>query len=218
MSNATLILAAVLCAFGTINCGGVDLVANTDLDSGSDQDANTDLDSDSDLMGTVQVTTNNDGGSYTIYTVVGAPVAAGSGSEVSTFELDASPAPGIGYRIEFSEVAGCISPQPINFNLEAGNSLAFLGVYQCQAEPSVGTIQVSTNLETGSYTLYTVVGTHVASGSGSEVSSFELDAVASPGMGYRIVFGEVENCTTPQPIYFNLVTDEVETFIGEYSC
>ena len=92
----------------------------------------------------VYVRTSHPQGSYRIYPIAdNMPIASGSGDTYTAFSLDASPNPGTGYRIEFDDVAGLITPANIEFSLildDPLNPRYFTGVYSMN--PNTGSIVV----------------------------------------------------------------------------
>ena len=78
-----------------------------------------------------------------------------------------------------------------------------------------GTVNVSTNLNNGSYNIYdgtTVVG----GGNGMVINIYNLPAGAKTGKSYKIVFDEIKGYTKPADILFNLKTGDNKTYVGKY--
>ena len=167
--------------------------------------------------GIVNVSTSIADGSYAIYPIAGSdPVGFGGGVTPTQHILPASEDPGTGYRIEFNDVAGFITPQIIYFNLITDDELSFEGVYTPEGAET-GIVNVSTNINEGAYTIYTIVGDNaVGSGGGIVPTQHILPASVDPGTGYRIVFDDVAGYITPNTIFFNLIIGDELTFEGIY--
>lgn len=171
-------------------------------------------------VGSVSMQTNLADGTYTIYPVMGSvAVGVGAGINATTHVLQASAAPGTGYKVVFGDVADFQKPNDIYFNLIEGQELNFLGTYINPNPIQVtGTVNVNTNLADGGYTIYPVMGTEaVGLGSGVNATTHILQASATPGTGYRIDFTPVSGFTTPDSIFLNLVQDQTLSFTGVYA-
>ena len=172
-------------------------------------------------QGTVNVSTNNPDGTYTINKLDGTFMGSGSGVSVDSFDLPATDGLGTGYMVTFGAVTGFNTPATQSFNLSTNNSVTITGTYTNSNQTPVnqakqGTVNVSTNHPDGTYTINKLDGTFMGSGSGVSVDSFDMPATDGLGTGYMITFGSVSGYVTPSVIYFNLSTNATLDFSGLY--
>ncbi|MCK5613540.1 hypothetical protein KAR91_67340, partial [Candidatus Pacearchaeota archaeon] len=92
----------------------------------------------------VYVRTSHPNGSYLIYDVNDAPIAAGSGDTFTQFDL---PANADNYYIAFNNVTGLVTPNNIPFALNVGDLEMHIGVYRLNA--NTGSLSVTVLNEAG---------------------------------------------------------------------
>jgi hypothetical protein len=181
------------------------------------------------LYENVTVNTNINSGAYTIYrtpdnAVMGfGPSTPGEGTMATIHSLPAGAGePGIGYKIVFANVLGYVKPADIYLNLVDGSPQSFTGVYSFGGT-AYESVTVNTNIANGSYTIYktsddSFVGAGPAvPGQGTVGTTFLLPSGSTPGVGYRIEFGDVSGYSTPLTKFFNLVTGTPFTWTGYYN-
>jgi len=80
-----------------------------------------------------------------------------------------------------------------------------------------GTVFISTNHASGTYTVYTADDVLVGTGGGVDQKQFTMQASEGLGIGYKIVYGNVTGYTTPDTDFFNLKKGDSLTFNGVYT-
>jgi hypothetical protein len=154
--------------------------------------------------GTVEITTNKSTATFTVTHV--STGTAHSGSGLSWKWLNAP----IGdYSVTFGSLTGYVTPAPQLKALADGGTASFNGEY---ALPPSGTVEVTTNESTATFTV-----THVPTGTIQVGSGLNWKWLNSPIGDFVVVFSDVAGFKTPAGQTLNLVANATISFIGEYS-
>jgi len=198
---------------------------------------------DDTYVGTVNVRTSHENGTYSIYPIAADEIESnrvvfGGGLGITTHPgLQADPAPGgTGYKIVFGSIGDqYITPETKTFNLVAGAELSFgpnqanpytTGVYTLKNQAITETVSVNTNIAGGNYSIYPIgvaetQENRLGFGGGLASTDHPLEAsdpaIDPTGNGYKIVFGEAPGYETAQRVTFNLVKGTAQSFTGEYT-
>lgn len=148
--------------------------------------------------GSIYVTTNLNLANFSI---TGPASYSGSGQSWSKLN-----APTGTYTITYAAVSGYTTPSPQTFTLSAGGTISFSGTYALT--PATGSINVTTNLSTGSFAI-----TGPASYSGYGTS---WNKTGAPAGTYTITFGSVSGYTTPSSYSLTLSAGGSISFSGNY--
>jgi hypothetical protein len=151
------------------------------------------------LGGTINVSTNL---SSATFTLTGPETLTGSGT---TWSEDSAAAGD--YTITYGAVAGYTTPASETKTLSNGGSITFTGTYSAAA--SVGTIAVSTNNASATFTVF---GPAVYSGSGTSWTQTN-----APTGVYMIIYGNVAGYSTPPNDSLTLTSGSTITFTGTYA-
>jgi hypothetical protein len=171
------------------------------------------------------VTINSDEGGYRIQTCDDSNVVASSssGELEETFFIPAEKSPGRCYRVIFDYLDGFYTPDYIEKQLIIGAPVDVEGKYKSSQGTEMITIKA--NITNASWWIeQTSDGTTVGSGpaipdEGDEIHSYELWCnPETPGLGYKVYFGDVAGCTTPDPKSFELICEEPKDITGTYLC
>ena len=171
------------------------------------------------------VTINSADGGYKIIRCEDSDVVARSsnGELEETFLLTATKGEGRCYRVMFDYVDGLETPDYIEEYLAIGAPIEVEGLYSSIDSEELVTIR--TNNAFGSWTVYRVaddvaVGTGpFTTDEGDEWHSYKLEATAaSPGIEYKIYYGDIDGCTTPDATKFELIAGNPMSFTANYQC
>ncbi len=171
------------------------------------------------------VTMNASEGGYKILTCEESDVVGSSsnGELEKTFFLPAEESPGRCYRVVFDFLEGFYTPEYVEENLIIGAPVEVEGEYISSESTELTTVK--TNITDGRWTIErTSDGVTVGAGpnvpnEGDEMHSYTLTCNPnSPGLMYKVYFGDVTGCDTPSPYTFSLVCGSPMNFVGTYQC